>query len=75
MNFVQGLKNESLWKVVVGRDVIVPVINAKNPFLDEINQHGISPDVLSAFLKNEDYRNWGIFLRTEKRKGRLLLHQ
>ena len=45
--FYSGLKNESLWNEVVGRDVIVPVINAKNPFLDEISQHGISPAALS----------------------------
>jgi len=53
-----GLKNESIWKVVVGRDVIVPVINAKNPFMEEINLHGISPDGLMAFLNTEDSRNW-----------------
>ena len=57
--FYSGLNNEPLWKEVIGRDVIVPVINAKNPFLDEINLHGVSPELLSVFVKNPDYRNWG----------------
>jgi glycine cleavage system H lipoate-binding protein/ABC-type phosphate transport system substrate-binding protein len=67
--FIEGLKNESLWKEVVGRDVIVTVINAKNPFLDEINKHGVSPDVLALFVKNGDLRNWGDLLKNgEKHK-------
>ena len=64
--FYAGLKNESLWKVVVGRDVIVPVINAKNPFIEEICRHGISPAVLSAFLANEASRNWGTLLKNSE---------
>ena len=57
--FYSGLNNEPLWKEVIGRDVIVTVINAKDPFLDEINLHGVSPELLSVFVKNPDYRNWG----------------
>jgi glycine cleavage system H lipoate-binding protein/ABC-type phosphate transport system substrate-binding protein len=64
--FYAELNNESLWKVVIGRDVIVPVINAKNPFLEEIDLHGISPDVLSSFLKNNGSRNWGDLLKNGK---------
>jgi len=64
--FYSELKNESFWNLVIGRDVIVPVINAKNPFLDEINQHGISPQVLSVFVKNADYRNWNDLLKNGK---------
>lgn len=64
--FYSELKNESFWNVVIGRDVIVTVINAKNPFLEEINQHGISHDLLSIFVKNVDYRNWGDLLMNGK---------
>ena len=62
------LKDGSLWKVIVGRDVVVPVINAKNPFLEEINKHGISPEVLSLFVKNGDYRNWGDLLKNNEKQ-------
>jgi glycine cleavage system H lipoate-binding protein/ABC-type phosphate transport system substrate-binding protein len=68
--FFTALKNESLWKEIVGRDVIVPVINAKNPFLEEIRKHGVSPDVLALFVKNGDYRYWGDLLKNgEKHKA------
>jgi glycine cleavage system H lipoate-binding protein/ABC-type phosphate transport system substrate-binding protein len=56
--FYAGFKDQALWNAVVGRDVIVPVINAKNPFMEEITLHGISPAVLSNFAKNVDFRNW-----------------
>ena len=52
--------------MVVGRDVIVPVINAKNPFIDEIESHGISPEVLSAFLKKGNARTWDDLLKNGK---------
>ena len=31
----------TLWKVVVGRDVVIPVIHSENPLADEICQRGI----------------------------------
>jgi glycine cleavage system H lipoate-binding protein/ABC-type phosphate transport system substrate-binding protein len=64
--FYAGLNSKSFWKIVIGRDVIVPVINSKNPFLEEIDLHGISPVVLSVFMKNVDYRNWGDLLMNGK---------
>ena len=68
--FYIWMQNESLWKEVVGRDVIVPVINAKNPFVDEISRKGISPEVLSLFVKKGDFRNWGDLLKNgEKHKA------
>jgi glycine cleavage system H lipoate-binding protein/ABC-type phosphate transport system substrate-binding protein len=65
-DFYAGMKNESLWKVVVGRDIIVPVINAKNPFMEEIYQHGISPNLLAGFLNNEEFKNWDYLLKNGK---------
>ena len=55
--------NESLWKVIVGRDVIVPVINSKNPCLEVISKHGISPEALASFLNSKGSKNWGTLLK------------
>jgi glycine cleavage system H lipoate-binding protein/ABC-type phosphate transport system substrate-binding protein len=65
--FYSGFKTGSLWKVVVGRDVIVPVINSKNPFLGEIYQHGISPEAFVRFLNNPASRTWGTLLNNEQK--------
>lgn len=64
--YYAGLKNESLWKEIIGRDVVVPVINAGNPYLEDINLHGITPDILAAFLKKGDSRNWSDLVRSGK---------
>jgi glycine cleavage system H lipoate-binding protein/ABC-type phosphate transport system substrate-binding protein len=57
--YYSGLKSQSFWKVVVGRDVIVPVINSKNPLIEEINRKGVSPEALAEFFNYSDSRSWG----------------
>ena len=64
--YYSGFESESIWKVVVGRDVIVPVINSKNPYLEEISQHGISPGAFVQFLNNPDSQKWGTLLKNEQ---------
>ena len=62
--YVSGLGSESVWKSVIGRDVIVPVINAKNPFLKEISQNGVSAAVLKNIISNTDSPTWGAFVKS-----------
>ncbi|HEX7583437.1 MAG TPA: substrate-binding domain-containing protein [Prolixibacteraceae bacterium] len=57
-----ALHNQSNWKVVVGRDVIVPVMNASNPLLDEIYRKGITPEAFARILENPENQNWGMLL-------------
>ena len=51
------------WNIVVGRDVIVPVMNAKNPFINEISVHGVSRDAFLRFLSDPASQNWGTLLK------------
>ncbi len=60
--FYTAIKDQSAWKVVVGRDIIVPVMNAANPLLEEIYQKGISPEGLSRILENPEKESWGMLL-------------
>ena len=57
--YYYALKSDSFWRAVVGRDVIVPVINAKNPLIDKINKEGVSPEALAEFFNNMDSQSWG----------------
>lgn len=50
------------WKMAVGRDIIVPVTNAENPFLEEILQKGISPEEFAYTFTNTDNPLWGSVL-------------
>lgn len=53
------LNNHSAWSMVVGRDVIVPVMSAKNPLLNEISLKGITTKELSQIIVNPENGNWG----------------
>jgi glycine cleavage system H lipoate-binding protein/ABC-type phosphate transport system substrate-binding protein len=54
----QNVKSEIAWKMVVGRDAIVPIINSKNPMLNEILRQGISAEDLSKQFTGRNEPNW-----------------
>ncbi len=62
-----GFNNQTLWRVVVGRDVIVPVINSKNSFSDKIYQQGVSKNALAQFYENTRLSNWGMLLNNNEK--------
>ncbi len=57
--FYDKLNTSSTWSMVVGRDVIVPVMSSKNPLLNEICLKGITTKELSQIISNPENRNWG----------------
>ena len=69
-----SLNNQTSWNMVVGRDVIVPVMNAANPFRDEIYRKGITPAGLARILKNQETQNWGILAGNTKNIPDLPVH-
>jgi glycine cleavage system H lipoate-binding protein/ABC-type phosphate transport system substrate-binding protein len=60
------LNNQSMWSIVLGRDVIVPVMNARNPFLNEICCKGITSESLARMFENPKHQNWGLLLGKEQ---------
>ncbi len=48
------------WNMVLGRDIIIPVYNDKNPLSDEISRKGITPQGLEGLLKGR--KTWGDIL-------------
>ena len=58
---------ESLWKEVIGRDVIVPVFNSNNPFVAEICRQGISPEEFAQIINDPGMMNWGTLLNTREK--------
>jgi len=51
------------WKMIVGRDAIVAVINAKNPMLKEIHVQGIQAEEFALLLSDPGRRNWKSILK------------
>ncbi len=52
------INNQPIWKMVVGRDVIVPVVNAKNPMMSQLQQTGISSGKFALLLTDPEKRSW-----------------
>jgi len=69
-----ALGNQSAWNMIVGRNVIVPVMNAHNPLLDEIYQKGITAEKLSNILENSDKQNWETLLGNVQNSSASPLH-
>jgi glycine cleavage system H lipoate-binding protein/ABC-type phosphate transport system substrate-binding protein len=57
--------NEAYWRMIVGHDIIVPVMNNKNPFIQEIMQKGISPEMFAGIFQNPGLRNWGTIMKNK----------
>jgi len=64
-NYLSGSTIDENWKIVVGRDVIVPVMNPANPFREEILQKGISPQEFAGLFTTPDERSWGVLLSSK----------
>ncbi len=57
-----AIGNEKNWKMVVGRDVVVPIVNAANPYLKEILQKGVTEQQFAQLFTSGDKQNWGALL-------------
>ena len=63
LGFVSGNTanpNSPGWKMVVGRDIIVPIMNVSNPLATEIGKRGISPELFGQIIGNQENRNWAM---------------
>jgi glycine cleavage system H lipoate-binding protein/ABC-type phosphate transport system substrate-binding protein len=56
------------WRMTVGRDVIVPVVSAKNPFADELYQNGVTAEELSRVIGDSGNRIWGTLLGSKQQQ-------
>jgi len=57
-----GAEKGPAFRLDVGREIIVPVINSKNPYSREIGQQGISAEALAASIVKPGKMNWGTLL-------------
>jgi glycine cleavage system H lipoate-binding protein/ABC-type phosphate transport system substrate-binding protein len=50
--------NAGLWKIVIARDAVVPVMNAANPLTERISREGLTPSAFATLLKNPAGEMW-----------------
>ncbi|MBL6962927.1 MAG: hypothetical protein ISR55_03830 [Bacteroidetes bacterium] len=53
---------DPLWKMELGRDILVPIINSENPLLDEINKKGLSAQSIAQIFTNKEGEFWNALL-------------
>jgi len=56
---IAGIDGEDSFKLVVGRDAIVPVINTKHPQVELIMANGISAEVFARIYSSTGQLTWG----------------
>ena len=50
---------EGLWQFTVSKEGVIPIINEKNPFLEEILNNGIQRETLIDLFTSENVITWG----------------
>lgn len=50
------------WHLTLGHDITVPVVNAGNPYMNMLSEHGISPEAFSSLFSGPMHRNWSSLL-------------
>lgn len=66
--------NPDAWSLVIGRDIVVPVMNAQNPLATEISCTGLSASVLSAFTNNSGTESWNQLMKAKTESQSFPLH-
>ncbi|MCK5821129.1 MAG: hypothetical protein KAH17_04555 [Bacteroidales bacterium] len=67
--FDKDLCHEAPWKMIIGRDPIVPIVSSSNPLLESIKQSGVSLDDFNQILSNSEQITWGQLLDCESHKN------
>jgi len=65
--YIKSIDNGSIWITLVGREVIVPIINLNNPLINEIDQQGISRQDLTGIFDNSQAMGWESLLESEEK--------
>lgn len=59
-----GVSNNGSWFVTIGREILVPVVNSRNPYLEELRAKGIELASLADMLGSGSNLKWGDILGT-----------
>ncbi|MHC1702335.1 MAG: hypothetical protein AB9846_00375 [Tenuifilaceae bacterium] len=65
--YLNLINNKSILSIVIGMDAIIPIINSKNPFVEELNMQGLSREEIAKILTDPENHNLGTILSTSKR--------
>jgi len=64
----EKIRSISGWNTVVGRDVVVPVINSRNPVFEKLSQNGISAEMLAKIVNSSEGVTWNYLIPEAKKE-------
>ena len=68
------IQGDTNWEMVIGREIIVPIISVAHPYLQDIMQGGISTQKMKLMMANFAEPTWGYLLGNEtKNKVKILV--
>lgn len=67
-------RSQSRWNMVVGHDIIVPIMNAANPLRDQIIRNGITSAGLTRIFENPGKQTWGMLTGNTQNIADLPIH-
>ncbi|HLN54223.1 MAG TPA: hypothetical protein VK212_10990 [Lentimicrobium sp.] len=50
------------WRMLIGRNAIVPIINSNNPLKGDLNRYGISAEKVLQIMADPQIQDWGALL-------------
>ena len=68
------VNNVPAWNMIVGRDVIVPVMNQNNPLKDEIFKNGITSAQFGQLIANPKNWKWGVEPENQAKNAMIPAH-
>lgn len=66
--------NPTAWLLVVGRDIVVPIMNSKNPLAAEIYSTGLANSRLAALAEINGVTDWEYLLKVKSKTQSVPLH-
>jgi len=64
-NEISGFDNQYAHKIIVARDILVPIMNENNPYKEEIIKQGISSKSFSHVYSLSGQKEWGMLLNKD----------
>jgi phosphate transport system substrate-binding protein len=63
--FTKAELDREIWYVGVTKDAVIPVVNEKNPFLDQILKRGITHEEFQNIFLNRSITHWNQMIETK----------
>lgn len=63
---VSSLNETGIWRMTIGRDAIVPLINSRNPILIELASRGISQEEFKEIITGPANQEWESLIKSSK---------